>query len=58
MPLSIKIKRPHPRDCQEEVVDNFLIEMLDLLHPDPAPDEIIVERARFLRNPEASGHVE
>ncbi|ATO34028.1 hypothetical protein DDI_2860 [Dickeya dianthicola RNS04.9] len=39
-------------------LDDFLDETLDLLHADPMPDEIIVERARYLRTAEATGNYE
>jgi len=37
-------------------LDDFLNETLDLLHAEPAPNEIIVERAKFLRTAEATGN--
>lgn len=37
-------------------LDDFLTETLDLLHAEPAPDEVIVERAKFLRTAEATGN--
>lgn len=35
---------------------DFINETIDLLHAEPTPDEIIVERARFLRTAGATGH--
>lgn len=37
-------------------LNEFLDETLGLLHADPVPDEIIVERARYLRTAEATGN--
>lgn len=37
-------------------LNEFLDETLGLLHADPMPDEIIVERARYLRTAEATGN--
>ncbi|MBU9809306.1 SDR family NAD(P)-dependent oxidoreductase [Rahnella sp. SL6] len=37
-------------------LEDFLNETIDLLHAEPTPDEIIVERARFLRTAGATGH--
>ncbi|MNE35780.1 NADP-dependent 3-hydroxy acid dehydrogenase YdfG [compost metagenome] len=37
-------------------LEDFLNETLDLLHAEPAPNEIIVERAKFLRTAEATGN--
>lgn len=39
-------------------LDDFLDETLGLMHADPMPDEIIVERARYLRTAEATGNYE
>ncbi|WP_034916901.1 SDR family NAD(P)-dependent oxidoreductase [Erwinia sp. 9145] len=43
-------------DEQAMPLDDFLNETLDLLYADPTPDEIIVERAKFLRTAEATGN--
>lgn len=37
-------------------LEDFLNETLDLLYADPTPNEIIVERAKFLRTAEATGN--
>lgn len=42
-------------DDQAMPLDEFLTEIMDLLRNDPDADELVVERARFLRNAVADG---
>jgi short-subunit dehydrogenase involved in D-alanine esterification of teichoic acids len=37
-------------------LEDFLDETLALLHSEPTPKELIVERAKFLRTAEATGN--
>jgi short-subunit dehydrogenase involved in D-alanine esterification of teichoic acids len=43
-------------DEQAMPLEDFLDETLALLHSEPTPKELIVERAKFLRTAEATGN--
>ncbi|RNM15712.1 oxidoreductase, partial [Dickeya undicola] len=45
-------------DEQAMPLEDFLNETLTLLHGEPTPKEIIVERAKFFRTAEATGNYE